>query len=140
MKNKTIAVWATLITGPLGLQRVYLTGRYDVWAGLAAAPALLGLYGVHRARSLGLDDTLSWILIPLFGFVFAACAVAALRYGLMDAPSWNRHFNPGADEEDGAGQTRWLTVIGLASSLFIGATVLISTLAFCFQRYFEFTA
>lgn len=140
MKNKTIAVWATLVTGTLGLQRIYLTGRYDTWAGLALVPTLLGLYGVQRARSLGLDDTLSWVLIPLFGFAFAACAIAALRYGLMDAPTWNRRFNPGADEENSAGQTGWFTVIGLASSLFIGATVLISTLAFSFQRYFEFTA
>ena len=140
MKNKTIAVWATLVTGPLGLQLLYLTGRYDVWGGLALASTLVGLYGVQRARTLGLDDTLSWMLIPLFGFAFAACAIAALRYGLMDAPSWNRRFNPEADEETSAGQTGWFTVIGLASSLFIGATVLISTLAFSFQRYFEFTA
>lgn len=140
MKNKTIAVWATLVTGPLGLQRLYLTGRYDAWGGLALASTLVGLYGVQRARTLGLDDTLSWMLIPLFGFAFAACAITALRYGLMDAPTWNRSFNPGADEENSAGQTGWFTVIGLASSLFIGATVLISTLAFSFQRYFEFTA
>ena len=140
MKNKTIAVWVTLVTGPLGLQRLYLTGRYDAWGGLALASTLLGLYGVQRARTLGLDDTLSWMLIPLFGFAFAACAIAALRYGLMDAPSWNRRFNPEADGETSAGQTGWLTVIGLASSLFIGATVLTSTLAFSFQRYFEFTA
>ncbi len=140
MKNKTIAVWATLITGPMGLQRVYLTGRYDAWGALALVPTLLGLYGVQRARNLGLDDSLSWALIPLFGFTFAACAITALRYGLMDAPTWNHRFNPQADEENSAGQTGWFTVIGLASALFIGATVLISTLAFSFQRYFEFTA
>lgn len=140
MKNKTIAVWATLITGPMGLQRIYLTGRYDAWAFLTLLPSLLGLYGVQRARSLGLDDAASWVLIPLFGFAFAACAIAALRYGLMDAPTWNQRFNPSANEEDRAGQTRWMTVLGLASALFIGATVLISTLAFSFQRYFEFTA
>jgi hypothetical protein len=140
MKNKTIAVWATLVTGPLGLQRIYINGRYDAWAGLALVPTLLGSYGVLRARTLGLDDPLSWVLIPLFGFVFSGCAIAALRYGLMDAPTWNHRFNPGADEEHRAGQSGWFTVIGLASSLFIGATVLIATLAFSFQRYFEFTA
>jgi hypothetical protein len=140
MKNKTIAVWATLIGGSIGLQRIYLTGRYDRWAILTAVPSALGLYGVYRARSLGLDDPLSWVLIPLFGFSFAACAIAGLRYGLMTAPEWNKRFNPGADEEAASGQSQWLTVLGLASTLFIGATVLISTLAFCFQRYFEFTA
>lgn len=140
MKNKTIALWATLIGGPLGLQRIYLTGRYDGWARLAPLPTLLGLYGVQRARTLGLDDTVSWVLIPLVGFTFSACAIVALRYGLMDAPSWNLRFNPGADEEDRAGQTGWMTVFGLATALFVGATVLISTLAFSFQRFFEFTA
>jgi len=140
MKNKTIALWATLIGGPLGLQRVYLTGRYDAWAWVTPLPTLLGLYGVQRARTLGLDDTVSWVLIPLLGFTFAACAIAALRYGLMDTPSWNLRFNPGADKENRAGQTGWVTVFGLATALFVGATVLISTLAFSFQRYFEFTA
>ena len=140
MKNKTIAVWATLIAGPLGLQRIYLTGRYDVWAWLTPVPTLLGLYGVQRARNLGLDDQVSWVLIPLLGFTFAACAITALRYGLMDAATWNRRFNPGVDAECPAGQTRWMTVFGLACALFIGATVLIATLAFSFQRYFEFTA
>ena len=140
MKNKTVAVWATLVMGPLGLQRVYLTGRYDAWAGFALVPTLLGLYGVQRARNLGLDDPLSWVLIPLFGFVFSACAIAALRYGLMDAPAWNHRFNPDAEDDNSAGQSGWFTIVGLASSLFTGATVLIATLAFSFQRYFEFTA
>jgi hypothetical protein len=139
MKNKTVAVWATLITGPFGLQRIYLTGRYDVWGLLTCVPTLLGLYGVQRARSLGLDDPLSWVLIPMCGFAFAACAIAALRYGLMDVHAWNHRFNPDADPEERDGQTGWFTVIGLASSLFIGATVLISSIAFSFQRYFEFT-
>lgn len=140
MKNKTVSVWATLIFGPLGLQRVYMTGRYDAWSWIALLPTALGLYGVQRARNLGLDDQASWVLIPLFGFTFAACAVAALRYGLMDAASWNLRFNPGLDPENRVGQTSWITVFGLASALFVGATVLISTLAFSFQRYFEFTA
>ena len=140
MKNKTVSVWATLIVGPLGLQRVYLTGRYDAWSWSALLPTALGLYGLQRARDFGLDDPASWVLIPLFGFTFAACAIAALRYGLMDAATWNLRFNPGLDTENSLGQTRWMTVFGLATALFVGATVLISTLAFSFQRYFEFTA
>lgn len=140
MKNKTVSVWATLILGPLGLQRIYLTGRYDAWSWSALLPTVLGLYGIQRARNLGLDDMASWVLIPLLGFTFAACAIAALRYGLMDATTWNSRFNPGLDAENRVGQTGWVTVFGLAGSLFVGATVLISTLAFSFQRYFEFMA
>jgi len=137
MKNKTIAVWLTLITGPIGLQRVYLTGRFDAWSWLALGPSSLGAYGVMRARTIGLDDHLSWFLIPFLGFCIAACALASIVYGLSDAQRWNQKFNPSADAEDESGQTHWLTVMGLASSLFIGTTVLMATLAFSFQRYFE---
>ena len=137
MKNKTIAVWLTLITGPIGLQRVYLAGRFDAWSWLALVPSASGAFGVMRARAIGLDDQLSWLLIPFLGFCIAACALAAIVYGLTDALRWNQKFNPLADEEDESGQTHWLTVIGLASSLFIGTTALMATLAFSFQRYFE---
>ena len=73
----------------------------------------------------------------VLGFCVAACALAAIVYGLTDAQRWNQKFNPLVDEEDESGQTHWLTVIGLASSLFIGTTALMATLAFSFQRYFE---
>ena len=137
MKNKTIAVWLTLLTGPFGLQRISLTGRLDAWSWLALVPSVAGAYGVMRARSIGLDDHLSWLLIPFLGFCIAACALAAIVYGLRDAPQWNQKFNPLGDETDASGQTNWLTVIGLGSSLLIGTTALMATLAFSFQRYFE---
>ncbi len=137
MKNKTIAVWLTLITGPIGLQRVYLTGRFDAWSWLALGPSAAGAYGVMRARTIGLDDHLSWLLIPFLGFCIAACALAAIVYGLTDAQRWNQKFNPSTGDADEAGQTHWLTVIGLGSSLLIGCTALMATLAFSFQRYFE---
>jgi hypothetical protein len=140
MKNKTIAVWATLIAGPLGLQRVYLVGRYDSGAWIAPLPTLLGLYGVYRARALGLDDQISWLLIPWLGFAIAGCALAAIRYGLMDAATWNQGFNPGVDAEHRSGQTNGFTVLGLGTALFLGTSVLMATLAFSFQRYFEYTA
>ena len=92
-----------------------------------------------RVRTLGLDDQLSWILIPFGGFALAASALVAIRYGLMDAPAWNTRFNPQADPEDGAGQTHGLTVLGLGASLMFGTTVLMASIAFSFQRYFEFT-
>lgn len=140
MKNKTFTVWLTLLLGSLGLQRVYLVGRFDRWAWLILLPTAAGWYGVVRARTLGLDDLWSWILIPLGGFALAASALVAIRYGLMDAPAWNARFNPQAEPEDAAGQTQGLTVLGLGASLMVGTTVLMATIAFSFQRYFEFTA
>ena len=140
MKNKTFTVWLTLLLGSLGLQRIYLVGRFDRWAWLILLPTAVGWYGVVRARTLGLDDLWSWILIPLGGFALAASALVAIRYGLMDAPAWNARFNPQAEPEDAAGQTQGLTVLGLGASLMLGTTVLMATIAFSFQRYFEFTA
>ena len=140
MKNKTFTVWLTLLLGSLGLQRIYLVGRFDRWAWLILLPTAVGWYGVVRARTLGLDDLWSWILIPSGGFALAASALVASRYGLMDAPAWNARFNPQAEPEDAAGQTQGLTVLGLGASLMVGTTVLMATIAFSFQRYFEFTA
>ncbi len=138
MKNKTIAVWVTFLLGPLGLHRIYVKGRMDAIGWLLPIPTLIGLYGVYRARDAGLDDTLSWLLIPLLGITIAACALNAIVYGLMDTEKWNHLFNPQAEAQAPQGQTGWWTVVGLATALLIGTTVLLSTIAFSFQRYFEY--
>jgi len=138
MKNKTWAVWLTFLLGPLGLHRLYIKGRMDIVGYLLPIPTLLGLYGVYRARNAGLDDTLSWLLIPLLGFTLAGCALNAIVYGLMDTEKWNQQFNPHMAVDAPQGETGWITVAGLATALLIGTTVLMSTIAFSFQRYFEF--
>ena len=138
MKNKTLAAWLTFLGGPLGLHRLYLFGLADRLLWILPAPTLLGLYGVYRARSIGLEDQWSWALIPLLGFTIAGCAINALVYGLMATEKWNARFNPGATAEALAGQTNWLTVGALVTSLLVGTTVLMASLAFGFQRYFEY--
>jgi len=138
MKNKTVAVWLTFFAGPLGLHRLYLKGRMDTLGWLLPWPTLLGSYGVMRAREMGVDDTLSWLLIPLLGFTLAGCALTAIVYGLMDIEKWNRLFNPTAAGDAPAGQTNWGTIIGLATALLLGTTALIATIAFSFQHYFEY--
>lgn len=138
MKNKTAAVWITFLGGPLGLHRLYLKGHMDTLGWLLPIPTALGMYGVVRARDIGLDDTLSWVLIPLLGFTIAACALTAIVYGLMDTEKWNRRFNPVAPVDATAGRTHWGTVFGIAIALLVGTTVLMSSIAFTFQRYFEY--
>ncbi len=138
MKNKTLAVWLTLVLGPLGLHRRYLLGRFDALALALPIPTMLGFYGVLRARSLGVDDMLSWVLMPLLGFTLAGCALTAIVYGLMPAERWNQRFNPGAPAEAQAGASNWLTVLGLGTALMLGTTVLMASLAFSIQHYFEY--
>ncbi len=136
MKNKTLAVWLSLCLGPLGLHRVYM-GRYDWIAKVSPIPTLLGVYGVLRARNLGVDDQWSWVLIPMLGFMLAACALNALVYGLMSVEKWNARYNPG-HTDSAHGKTSWLTVGGLVVALGWGTTVLMATLAFSIQRTFEY--
>jgi TM2 domain-containing membrane protein YozV len=57
MKNKTIAVWLTLLTGPAGLHRLYLFRRFDGISLLQLIPTLMGAYGMLRAREIGLETT-----------------------------------------------------------------------------------
>lgn len=138
MKNKTLAVWLTLVFGPLGLHRRYLLGRFDALSLALPFPTLLGFYGVLRARSLGVDDLLSWVLMPMLGFTLAGCALMAIVYGLMPAERWNQRFNPDALGAIEAGESNWLTVLGLGTALMLGTTVLMASLAFSIQHYFEY--
>jgi len=138
MKNKTFAAWLTFVAGPLGLHRFYLYGLADLLGWLLPIPTALGLYGLERVRTYGLDDQLSWVLIPLVGFTIAGCALNAIVYGLMTREKWNLRFNPTATADAPAGATNWLTIGAIACSLLVGTTVLMSSIAFSFQRYFEY--
>ena len=138
MKNKTLATWLTFWGGPLGLHRFYLKGFGDTLGWLLPVPTALGIYGFQRVQALGVDDQLSWVLIPLLGFTIAGCALNAIVYGLMDTEKWNAHFNPQSPSDASAGQTHWGTVIGIATALLVGTTILMSSLAYSFQRYFEY--
>lgn len=137
MKNKTIAAWLAFIGGPLGLHRFYLHGMGDLLGWMLPIPTALGLYGVERARMIGLDDGLSWLLIPLIGFTIAGCALTAIVYGLTTTEKWNARFNRGAADDVAPGRTGWLTIGAVVCALLVGSTVLMASIAFSFQRYFE---
>ena len=138
MKNKTLAAWLAFLGGPFGLHRFYLFGIWDTLGWLLPIPTALGMYGVQRVQEFGLDDMASWLLIPLAGFCFAACALNAIVYALMTQETWNAKFNPDAPSDAAAGQTNWMTIGAIVLSLLIGATVLMSSIVFSFQRYFEY--
>ena len=133
-RSKTLATWIALIGGAFGLHRFYLHGLTDRWAWLFMPPTLLGLYGVQRMREFGVDDHLAWALIPLLGLMLAATMTSAIVYGLMPDERWNARFNPSGPQH----RTGWSTVIGVIVALVVGAGVLMATIAFSAQRYFEY--
>lgn len=138
-KSKTLATWSALLGGPVGLHRFYLHGLTDIWGWLHAIPTLLGLWGIGRALDLGQDDALSWVLIPILGFVVAFTMLHAIVYGLMPDEKWHARFNPTLKEaQTSAAPSGWAAVIGVVLALMIGATVLMATIAFSGQRYFEY--
>ncbi len=137
MKNKTLATWLTFLGGPLGLHRFYLRGLGDLLGWALTIPTALGLYGIERVQRYGVDDPWSWILMPLLGFTVAACALNAIVYGLMSREQWNARFNATAPPDAPAGATNWFTIAAVVVSLLVGTAVLMSSIVFSLQRYFE---
>ena len=138
MKNKTLAAWLAFLGGPLGLHRFYLHGLADPLGWLLPIPTALGLYGIERVQRFGLDDQFSWVLVPMLGFTVAGCALMAIIYGLSTPEKWNARFNPTAAADATSGSTSWLTIGAVVLSLLVGSTVLMASVAFSFQRYFEY--
>ncbi len=138
MKNKTLAAWLAFLGGPLGLHRFYLFGFGDMLGWLLPVPTALGVYGLQRVQQWGQDDQLSWLLIPLLGFTIAGCALCAIVYGLMAPEKWNARFNQTAAADAAPGRTNWFTVFAVALSLLVGTAVLMASIAFSLQRYYEY--
>jgi hypothetical protein len=138
MKNKTLAAWLAFIGGPLGLHRFYLYGKGDLLGWALPVPTALGLYGIERVAANGVDDMLSWVLIPLLGFTIAGCALTGIVYGLTSPSKWNLRFNPSAPQDASPGATHWLTIGAVVAALLFGTTVLMGSITFSIQRYFEF--
>ena len=133
-KSKTFATWIALIGGSLGLHRFYLHGFRDIVGWLHPLPTLIGAYGLQRVEQFGQDDKLSWALLPILGLMVASSMLTAIIYGLMDDAKWDARFNPAGSES----HSGWAAVIGVILALLLGAGVLMATIAFSGQRFFEY--
>jgi hypothetical protein len=135
-KSKALATWIAIVGGTLGLHRFYLHGLGDRWGWLFPLPTLLGAIGVQRALALGQDDRVSWLLIPLLGLSLSVAMLSAIVHALTPDERWNARYNGGAPRS----RTGWASVLGAALALFLGAGVLMATVAFSGQRFFEYQA
>ena len=132
-KSKTLATWIALLGGSLGLHRLYLHGAKDLWAWLFWPPTLAGLAGVVRMRNLGQDDMVSWALIPLLGLSLSVAMLSAIVIGLTPDERWASRFGD-AEVRHPSG---WGAVIGVIAALMVGGAVLMGTIAFSGQKFFE---
>ena len=160
LPSKTLATWIAVIGGSLGLHHVYLGGRGRWLAVLYPLPTLVGLAGVVRMRELGVDDRLSWLLVPWLGVTISVGMLCAIVIGLTPDARWARRHarvpasaapapsatssvaTPSFDEEDdeappGLVRTGWGPVLGVIVALLVGCGVLMGTLAFSIQKIFE---
>jgi hypothetical protein len=129
-RSKTVATWLALLGGGLGLHLFYVRG-WRFWGGwLHPLPTLLGVLGVLRILSNGQDDPLAPLLIPLGGLSLSAAMLTGIIFGLTPDERWQaRH---GSRRASG-----WGAVFGVIFCLLIGAGVLMSTITYGLQRYFE---
>jgi hypothetical protein len=132
-RSKTLAAWLALGLGSLGLHRVYLHGARDRLAWLHPLPTALGLFGVLRMRTLGQDDRMAWLLIPLLGLMISGAMLTAIVYALTPDEKWDALHNPGHTVVP----TAWGAVLAAIAALMIGGAVLMGTIAFSGQKFFE---
>lgn len=132
-KHKTLAAWLAVLGGPLGLHRLYVKGFGDLLAWAHWLPTAVGYMGVLRMRDAGVDDRMAWLLLPVLGLMVAQGMACAIWYGLTPDERWDAKHNPG----HAGTETRWGPVLAVIVALLVGATVLMSTIAFGIQKLFE---
>jgi hypothetical protein len=139
-KSKTLATWIALAGGSFGLHRFYLYGARDWPAWLHPWPTLVGLAGAVRMNNLGQDDTLAWVLVPLLGMMISVGMVSAIAIGLTPDERWAQRFGGDREGAETVRRTAWGPIFGVILALFIGGAVLMGTIAFSGQKYFEWQA
>ena len=132
-RSKTLATWLTVLGGAFGLHRFYLFGPRDALGWLLPLPTLLGLAGVVRMRNLGQDDRVAWLLVLVLGFTLSAVMLTAIVYGLTPDERWDTRHNPGQPGR----ATGWGPVLGVILALLVCGIVLMGTIAFGGQKFFE---
>jgi len=132
-RSKTLAVWLAVLFGTLGLHRLYVRGFGDVWGWLHPLPTAVGVIGLHRHLTLGQDDRLSWLLLPLLGLSISVAMFTAIVWALTPDERWDARHNPGHEGT----ATGWGPVLGAILAMLLGGGILMGTIAYSGQRFFE---
>jgi hypothetical protein len=132
-RSKTLAAWLAFLGGTLGLHRFYLHGLRDVWGWVLVLPTLLGLVGVDRMNTLGQNDRLAWLLVPILGITISVAMLSAIVIALTPDEKWDLRFNPAGPPS----ATGWGPVLAAIAAMLIGGAALMGTIAFGGQKFFE---
>ena len=133
LKSKTLAAWTALTLGPLGVHRLYLHGARDLLAWLHLPPTLAGMAGAWRMREFGQDDLAATWLVPLLGLMISQALFTAILWGLTPDERWDARHNPGRRSR----ASGWGVVLAVILSLMVGGAVLMGTIAYSVQHFFE---
>ncbi len=132
-RSKTVAAWLALVLGPVGAHRIYLHGWRDRLAWLYLPATLAGLVGVWRMRALGQDDTWAMLLVPVLGLMISLAMLGATLHALMPDEKWDARHNPNHTVR----ATGWGPVLAAMTALLLGSAVLMGTIAYSGQKFFE---
>lgn len=132
-RSKTLATWLSIFGGAFGLHRFYMRGLGDMLAWLHIVPTSLGLFGMQRLETLGQDDPLVWWLLPVLGLMISQGMAHAIVYGLTPDERWDAQHNPGYPTTP----TAWGPILGVILAVMLGAGVLMSSIAYSMQKWFE---
>ena len=132
-RSKTLATWIAVLFGALGGLRFYMHGLRDVAGWLHLPPTLVGLWGAWRMHTLGQDDRLAAVLVPVLGLMLSWAMLWAIVTALTPDPRWDERYNAGLAPR----ATGWGPVLGAVLALMLGGIVLMGTIAFAGQRFFE---
>jgi hypothetical protein len=149
--SKSLATWIAVIGGSIGLHHFYLHGLRSRWGWLYPIPTIVGIVGAVRMRNLGVDDRLSWALVPWLGLTISVGMLCAIVIGLTTDAKWARLYagDPSKpvvqatrEEDDespppGMVHTGWAPVLGVILALMIGGGVLMGTIAFSVEKSFD---
>ena len=115
------------------MHRFYMHGLADKLGWAHAPVTALGLVGAQRMSAFGQDDHVAWLLIPLLGLMLSQAMLCAILFALMPDERWDAKHNPGRPGR----ATRWGAVLAAVAALALGGVVLIGTIAFSVQKFFE---
>jgi TM2 domain-containing membrane protein YozV len=124
-KNKTVAVFLALILGGIGAHRFYLRGSVDK-AGLLH---LMSVPVAGLVTGLAPDADIFYKLLPIM-LSYIVAFIEALVIGLTPDEQFDARHNPGSGRQS---ESRWPLALLLVTTMLVGTTVLIATIARLFD-------